>query len=176
MWISAIRRASRLDVTPGTIGICQNAQAASEPHPEKSAEAFEWQKYTIEGDTHRAREELEAGIEVEVFGLEEVAAGGLPGQDDDGGLRPNSGGLAELIQRRYRTPAPPAATASPTRLASDNARGLRYTFMGGAQWGWHTYTQQAELEYGLSGQLEALVDEIKPSVEEWKDVAERGSR
>ena len=121
----AIRRASRLDVTPGTIGICQNARAASEPHPEKTAEALEWHKYTFEGGTHRAREELEAGIEVEVFGLEEVAAGGLPGQDDDGGLRPNSGGLAELLRPSLKTKslclARERALVNPSAMLSPDA-------------------------------------------------------
>ena len=86
----AIRRASRLDVTPGTIGICQNGshqrRAWWSDRVKMKAQWRARRGTTRRRNTHSAREKLEARVEIEVSCLEKVAASGFAGKHDDGGL------------------------------------------------------------------------------------------
>ena len=67
--MSAMRRVSRLEVTPGTIGIW-----IQEKHAVRQQFGSERERGS---GTHGSGQELESRIEVEVLGLEKIAAGGL---------------------------------------------------------------------------------------------------
>lgn len=67
--MSAMRRVSRLEVTPGTIGIW-----IQEKHAVRQQFGSERERGS---GTHGSGQELEACVEIEVFGLKKVSAGSL---------------------------------------------------------------------------------------------------
>ena len=87
LWMRAMRLFSKLEVTPGTIGIwrSQAVSSAAGNVAGSRCQASGWHQ-PRRACTYGSGQKLEARIEVEVLCLEKVSAGRFAREHDDGGL------------------------------------------------------------------------------------------